>query len=130
MPDPITAEIATTIATAVAGQAAQTLTSQALHALSDLAKRIKEKFRDHPAELAVLTSNQNAPASPEMISALAHALWHAARDDPEFGTEIAALWNKSQAQANLTGNASANIFHGNANTLVQVHEIHGDINIR
>jgi hypothetical protein len=59
MPDPIIMEIAT----AVASQTAQTLTAQATGTLAEIVKRITSRFRDRPADLAVLNNAQDAQAS-------------------------------------------------------------------
>lgn len=126
MPDPIT----TAIATAVASQTAQTLTSQAAHALAELTRRIKGKFREHPADLAILHSAQDDPASPERISRLARALHQAALDDPDFGKEILALWIPPPARtAAVTVDSSGNTFHGRADKVTQIRDVHGDLNI-
>jgi hypothetical protein len=124
MPDPIT----TAIATAIASQTAQTLTSQATHTLAEIARRIKDKFRERPADLAILSSAQDDPASPERISLLARALHQAALDDPDFGEEILALWTQPTAAA-VTGDASVNAFHGRADKVIQIRDVHGDLNI-
>jgi hypothetical protein len=126
VPDPITTAIATTIATAVAGQAAQALTSQATHALAEIGTRIRQKFHGRPAELAVLTTAQNDPSSQERILVLAEALRQAAHEDPEFGREILALWGQAQTS---TTTVSGNFFHGRANKVVQLHDVHGDLTI-
>jgi hypothetical protein len=124
MPDPIT----TAIATAIASQTAQTLTSQATHTLAEIARRIKDKFRERPADLAILSSAQDDPASPERISLLARALHQAALDDPDFGKEVLALWTQLSATA-VAGDASVNAFHGRADKVIQIRDIHGDLNI-
>jgi hypothetical protein len=126
VPDPIT----TSVATAIATQAAQTLTTQTTHALAEITRRIQSKFRGKPADLAVLANAQNEPCSSERISMLAQALWQAAREDTEFGQEILALWTRSQAEVtSISGDAAANVFHGQADKVVQLHDVHGDLTI-
>jgi hypothetical protein len=126
VPDTITTAMATTIATAVAAEAAQALTGQAAHALAEIRARISRKFHGRPAELAVLATAQSAPGSPESTRALAEALRQAAREDPEFGREIRALWGQAQTQIAAVG---SNVFHGKANKVVQLHDVHGDLTI-
>jgi hypothetical protein len=124
--DPITMAIATTIATAVAGQAAQALTSQASHALAEIRTRIRQKFHDRPAELAVLTTGQDEPSSQDRTLVLAEALRQAAHADPGFGREILALWDEVQTRTTAVG---GNVFQGRANKVVQLHDVHGDLTI-
>jgi hypothetical protein len=126
VPDPITTAIATTIATAVAGQAAQTLTGQATHALAEICTRVRQKFHERPAELAVLATAQSQPSSQKDILLLAGVLRQAAHEDPEFGREIFALWGQAQTQITTV---SGNVFHGRANKVVQLHDVHGDLTI-
>jgi hypothetical protein len=129
VPDPFTIELATTIATAIATQAAQALTSQARHALADIRQRVLRKFKDRP-DLAVLANTQNAPSSQEHIAALAAALRQAAHQDPSFGSDILALWAPVQNQiTSFNDSAAANIFHGHADKVVQIHDIHGNLTI-
>lgn len=126
MPDPIT----TAIATAVAGQAAQALTAQATSSVAEIVRRIRSKFRDAPTDQAVLTGAQSHPGSAEHVSALADALRRAALDDPAFGQEITALW--AQAQAEITTAMSdgvVNTFHGNADRVIQLRDVHGNLTI-
>lgn len=130
MPDPLTAEVATTIATAIASQAAQALTSQAGHALTEMRQWILRKFHGRPVDLAALANAQDDPGSPARISALATALCQAARQDPAFGPELLALWAHARNQiTNVSDNATANVFYGHAEKVVQVHDIHGDLTI-
>jgi hypothetical protein len=126
----VTDTITTAIATAVASQTAQTLTSQATHSLAEVAKRIKKKFRERPADLAILSSAQDDPSSPARILRLAQALHQAALDDPDFGEEIRALWTQSRTETtSATDDGIVNAFHGRADKVIQLRDIHGDLNI-
>jgi len=126
MPDPIT----TAIATAVASQAAQTLTAQASGALGAIVRRITGKFRDRPADLAALASARETPDSAELIAALARALDRATLEDPVFGGEIAALWSQASTEtATATSDGVVNTFHGHAEKVIQLRDVHGDLTI-
>jgi hypothetical protein len=125
MPDPITMAIAT----AVAGRAAESLTEQARLALAEITRRVRRKFTEQPSDLATLTAAQDNPGSPEHISQLAHALRRAALHDPAFGRDIDSLWTQVRMEATARDDGVANIFHGQAEKVVQLRDIHGDLNI-
>jgi hypothetical protein len=126
MPDPITMAIAT----AVASQTAQTLTTQATGALAKIVKRIRSKFRDHPADLAILADAQENPDSASQVASLADALQLAVLADPAFGQEITALWTRAHAEiTTATGDGVVNTFHGNADRVIQLRDVHGDLTI-
>jgi pantoate kinase len=126
MSDPIIMEIAT----AVASQTAQALSSQATRTLAEIVKRITSKFRDHPTDQAILNNAQAASASTDVISQLADALHRAARDDPDFGREITALWKQTRPESNTaTSEGVVNTFHGSAARVVQMRDVHGDLTI-
>lgn len=126
MPDPIT----TAIATAVASQAAQALTAQATSTITEIVRRIRSKFRDRPTDLAILADAQSHPDSADRVSALADVLRRAAFDDPAFGQEITALWTQAQAEITAaTGDGVINTFHGNADKVIQLRDVHGNLTI-
>jgi hypothetical protein len=126
VPDPIT----TAIATAVASQAAQALTSQAGQAMAEITARIRQKFSGRSGDLAILASAQDDPDSPEAISRLAQALRQAARKDPVFANEILALWTRSQTETtSAAGDGTVNVFRGQADKVIQLRDVHGDLTI-
>lgn len=120
MPDPVT----TAIATAVAGSAAQSLTAQATRVLAQIAARIRHRLDGDSRDLAIPVGPQGEPGSRERAAALAALLHQAFQEDPAFGREIAALW-----QEYLNANAVTNTFHGTAGKVVQLRDVHGDLNI-
>jgi hypothetical protein len=121
LPDPIT----TAIATAVAGSATQSLTAQASHILAEIANRLRRKFRERQNDLAAPVAAQDAPASRDQVARLAESLHQFSVDDPAFGEEIMALWRQYLV---AVGNVSNN-FQGQAEKVVQLRDIHGDLNI-
>jgi len=126
MPDPTIMAIAT----AVAGQTAQTLTAQATGALAEIVKRITRKFRDRPADLALLSNALDAQVSANEISQFADALQRAALDDPDFGREITAFWTQMRAETNTaTSDGLVNTFHGHADKVIQLRDVHGGLTI-
>jgi hypothetical protein len=108
MTDPVTLAIAT----AVAGKTAEFLTDQAKDCLTALARRIRDKFGDHPGKSA-----------PE----LATALELACAQDPEFGAQIRALWEQFRAAGG--GDNVVNVFSGRADKVVQLRDVHGDVHL-
>jgi hypothetical protein len=118
------------IATAVASQAAQSLTSQAGHAIAEITRRIQHKFRDKPADLAILTVAQGESGSPDRATELAHALDRVIAEDPSFGRDIHALWEQSgNIPITAKGDAVINVIHGKAGKVVQLRDVHGDLTI-
>lgn len=117
--DPIT----TAIATAVAGSAATALTAEATRILKDITARIRHKLRGDPDAPGIPADTNGTP---EEISALADRLHRAFHDEPDFETEITALW---EDYCRAVGNTYTNNFYGTAHTSVIVGEHHGDLNI-
>lgn len=117
MADPVSLAIAT----AIAGKTAESLTDQARQSLAALARRIREKFRDRPAASAALAAA--AANDPGAVGELAHALDEASAQDPEFGSEIRVLWSR------ISDDGVVNIFHGHADKVVQLRDVHGDLHI-
>ena len=126
MTDPITLAIAT----AIAGKTAESLTEQARQSLAALTRRVREKFRGRPAELATLEAARDDPDSGEHITELARALHEASADDPEFGNEIRTLWDQVHVAAAAQDDGVVNVFSGRAEKVVQLRDVHGDLNIR
>lgn len=116
MAEPVTLAIAA----AIAGKTAESLTSQARECLATLARRIREKFRDQPAARAALAAARNDPGA---VMGLAHALEEASAEDPEFGRQIRALWTR------VGDDGVVNVFHGRADKVVQLRDVHGDLHI-
>lgn len=123
MPDPVTAAIAT----AVASKIAESVTEQARRAIAQLTRRMRARFRNEPDHLAVLDAVEAGPGSPELTARLAMLLEEAASTDPSFGSEIRALW--SMAQAQITADSTTNILSGRAEKVVQARDIHGGLTI-
>jgi hypothetical protein len=54
-------------------------------------------------------------------------LEEACRQDPQFGIQIRSLWN--QTGLSMTEEGVVNIFHGQADKVIQLRDVHGDLNI-
>ena len=112
------------IATAVAGKAAESLTGQAGQAIAAIRRKIRARFRGDPGELPALDATRGDPST---VAGLARFLDAEFAADPAFRDEIRALW--LQAAPAATDDAVSNIFHGKADKVVQLRDVHGDLNI-
>lgn len=119
MPDPVT----TAIATAVAGSAAQALTEQAARLLAQVTAKIRRKLGGDVRDLAVSPGTDRVP---ERTATLAALLNEAFQDDPAFARELTALW---QGYLSAAGGTATNNFHGTADKVVQLRDVHGDLTI-
>ncbi|MCL2581515.1 MAG: hypothetical protein FWE35_03575 [Streptosporangiales bacterium] len=117
MLDPLTLAIAS----AIAGKAAEGVTEQAREAMSAIAARLRAKLRRHPADLAVVNGESPEP------EAVAQILDREFAADPSFRDEIRALW--VQATPTATDDAVSNVFQGRADKVIQLRDVHGDINL-
>jgi len=126
--DPITIAIAT----AIAGKATEALSEPAKQVVAQLVEKVRERFHGRPADEAALIAAQALPDSPEMIGSLAEALERAVADDPGFGVVVTELWRQTQ-QAQVTATAEeggvVNSFQGEAEKVVQLRDVHGNINL-
>ncbi|MGI8332456.1 hypothetical protein ACRYCC_20995 [Actinomadura scrupuli] len=125
MTDPITMAIATAVAT----KGAESLGQQAGPALAALVRRIRERFTGRPAEEAALAAAEERPEEPGRVEALAEALQRVAREDPGFGGELRAVWQRIQVETTADHGVVANTFDGRADKVVQFRDIHGDFTI-
>lgn len=120
MADPLTLAVAS----AVAGKTAEVMTEQARQAVSAIVQKLRAKFRHHPADLATLDAAADGEAEPEVLAGVLEREFAA---DPAFGDEIRTMW--LQAAPAATDDAVSNVFYGQADKVVQLRDIHGDLNI-
>jgi hypothetical protein len=113
MGDPVTIAIAT----AIAGKAAESLTDQVSRPVAAIIARIRDRFRDRPAERELIASARD---DSERAGELAEMLQAEMDSDPSFGAELRALWQPG---------GTINIVHGNAEKVVQMRDVHGDLNV-
>lgn len=124
MPDALTLAIAT----AVAGKAAESMTEQARQAIAVIVGKVREKLRGRPDDVAVLdTAINGEPVRDESAEPLALILEREFEADPRFRDEIRALW--LQAAPAATDDAVSNVFHGKADKVIQLRDVHGDLTI-
>lgn len=120
MTDPLTVAIAT----AAAGKVTESLTDGARESVAAIVRRIREKFQRQPAALATLEAACDEPARIQDLAAL---LDEAITGDPEFGRQLHALWRQAAVQA--SGDGVVNVFHGDAEKVIQLRDVCGDLNI-
>jgi hypothetical protein len=117
---------AMTIATNVATRLADSLTDQAQRALASIVRRIREKFRSQPGEPGEVATLDAAIAASDAPTAqpLALVLERLFAADPGFRDEIRALWDSAGIDDSVT-----NIFHGKADKVIMMRDVHGDLTI-
>jgi hypothetical protein len=143
MSDPLTIAVATAVTTAAAGTMAGSLTEQARQAVVAITQKLRDKLRSQPAALAILDpappSTEAGPEdtsityfSPVSVASLADALSDAFAADPAFRAEILSLWHAAEpgaSEVTAADDAVVNTFRGMAGKVVQLRDIHGDLNI-
>jgi hypothetical protein len=112
------------VATAVAGKAAESLTGQAGQAIAAIRRKIRERFHRDPGEVPAPDATHDDPSAAAGLVRFLDAEFAA---DPAFRDEIRALW--LQAAPAATDDAVSNVFYGKADKVVQLRDVHGDLNI-
>lgn len=125
MTDPITVAIAT----AIAGKAVEIVGEPAKEAVAAITRKVREKFRNRPADQATLVAAEADPQSSERVADLAAALHHAALEDPSFDTDLRELWSQVRVNANAQLDGVVNTFHGQADKVIQMRDVHGGLTI-
>jgi hypothetical protein len=125
MTDPTSAAIAT----AIVGKTVEIAGGQAMEAVAAVVRKVRDKFRGRAADEAALTAAEENPESADRIAELADALRRAALEDPVFDAELRGLWNQVRMDMTAEHDGVVNSFRGQANKVVQVHDVHGDLNI-
>jgi hypothetical protein len=118
--------LAITIATNVATKIADSLTDQAQRAMATIIQRIREKLRSRPdqlGEVATLDATVAVGDAPA-VEALVRTLEQLFAADAEFRDEIQALWDSARSDDSVT-----NIFHGKAEKVIMMRDVHGDLTI-
>jgi hypothetical protein len=124
MPDPFALAVATAIATAAAGKAAESMTVQSQQAVRAIIARIRHRFRWHPDRIAALDA---AVADDAAAGELSLALEWEFAANPAFRDEIKSLW--LQAAPTVADSTVSNVFYGQAHKIVQLRDVHGDLDL-
>lgn len=117
MADPVTLALA--VATAVVGKVSETLTEKGQEAAAEIVKKIRERLKSRPKEVAMLDAAVTGKAE---APALARVLDHEFAADPGFRPEIEALWRQADmVNAPVTNVTNAtNVFTGTAEKVIQI----------
>lgn len=115
--------LAMSIAANVASKVADSLTDQAQQAVAEIVRRIREKIRSHPAEVATLEAAVATGDEPA-VAELARKLEQLFAADLRFRDEIRALWDSGRSDDGVT-----NIFHGKADKVIMMRDVNGDLTI-
>lgn len=125
MTDPMTVAIAT----AMAGKAVEVAGEPVRAAVAELSRRVRERFRGRPSDEEALARALEEPGATERISALEGAIRRLVDEDPRFAAQLEAIWSQAQTQAAASDDGVVNVFNGRADKVVQLRDVHGDLNI-
>lgn len=117
---------AMTIATSVATKIVDNLTEGARQGVLTIVRKVRDKLRSRPGEPAEVATLEAAITSGDELAAVAlaqllEALFVA---DPRFREEIEALWDSARPDDSVT-----NVFHGKADKVIMMRDVHGDLTI-
>lgn len=122
MADPFAMTIATSVATKIAGN----LTEGARQAVWAIVRKVRGELRSRPGESAEVATLDAAITSGDELAAaaLARLLEALFVADPRFREEIEALWDSGHTDDSVT-----NVFHGKADKVIMMRDVHGDLTI-
>ncbi|MBO2456246.1 hypothetical protein [Actinomadura violacea] len=114
------------IATAMAGKAVEVAGEPVRAAVAELSRRVRERFRGRASdEDALARAAEDAGGIPLLEGAVRRLL----DEDPAFRGELEAVWNHAQTRAEASDDAVINTFNGNAEKVIQLRDVNGDLNI-
>ena len=117
---------AMTIATSVATKIADNLAEGARQAVLAIVRKVRDKLRSRPGEPADVATLDAAIASGDELAAaaLARLLEALFTADPRFREEVETLWDSGHPDDSVT-----NVFHGKADRVIMMRDVHGDLTI-
>jgi len=119
------------IASAVAGKAAETAAEAGKTALAALVRLVRKRLGRNETTAGVLGSAQAAPEDPAAIGSLALALQQVAAADGEFAAQIRALWPEVRAELSVREDQVVNSSTGTvAGHLIQARDLHVQGNLQ
>lgn len=121
MTDPVLDPIMQSLASALAGQAASTLTAAGKKALEMVRDLVSRKAADDPRTHAALEAAEDREPDHPKVKALAKRLDQLAAQDPAFGQELRAAGEVLHEELSATTGGVVNKNSGQANTVVQGH---------
>jgi hypothetical protein len=128
----VTDPIMLSIASAVAGKAAETVTEGGKSALAALVRLIRGRLRGNSAATRALESAPGTSADQSAVHALTRALEQAATADPEFAAHIRELWPQVRTEISAQDGGTVNTSTGTVGGhLIQARDlnVHGGIHL-
>jgi cation transport regulator ChaC len=127
MADPMMLDVATIIVR----KTVEALADPAKDAVVRLMTTVRNRFRgDKEAETALAVA-EAAPDSPAHVEELARVLERLSAADPEFSRDLRTLRNLVRGESTSTAQDDGviNNFTGTAEKVVQLRDVHGNINL-
>jgi hypothetical protein len=113
------------VASAVAGKAAETATEAGKTALAALVRLVRGRLAGHETAAGALDGARSAPEDPAAIGRLALALQQVATADHEFAAQIRALCQEVHAELSVREDRVVNNSTGTvAGHLIQARDLH------
>jgi hypothetical protein len=113
------------VATAVAGKAAEAVADGGKAALTALVHLVRDHLGKNKAAANTLARARTAPHDPAAIQRLATVLEDAARVDADFGRQLQALWPQAQTELSAHDGGVINTSTGMVSGhLIQARDIH------
>ncbi len=114
------------IATAMAGKAVEVAGEPVRMVVAELSQRVRERLRRRPADEEALERVAGHDEEVPIIEGVIHRLLE---DDPAFRAELRMIWDRTQTRAEASEEGVVNVFNGDADKVVQLRDIHGDLNL-
>lgn len=113
------------IASAVAGKAAETATEAGKTALAALVRLVRGRLAGHETAAGALDNARSTPEDPAAVAGLALALQQVAAVDHEFAAQIRALWQEARAELSAHEDGIVNSSTGTVGGhLIQARDLH------
>jgi DNA topoisomerase VI subunit B len=122
----VTDPMTVAIATAMAGKAVEVAGEPVRAAVAELTRRVRERLRGRPADQETVARASGNDQEIPVIEGVVHRLLE---DDPALRTELRALWEQAQIRAKAADDGVVNVFNGQADRVVQLRDVHGDLNL-
>lgn len=118
------------IATALAGQAANALGAGGKKALEKIRDLIRRRAENDPETKTALEAADDRPADHPKVTALAERLDHLSESDPEFGTQLRAAGEQLHNELTASDGGVVNQNSGTVSgSLIQARDVHGGISL-
>jgi len=120
-----------TVASTVAGKAADAVADGARTAVAALVRLVRARLGKNHADVVVLNTALSKPDDQAAIAQLAAVLERVASADPDFGSHLRALWPQAEAELAVRDggvvNTSTGTVHGH---LIQARDLNVQGNLQ